>query len=68
MAESRSRDRWNHTSAILAMLANVHRDPKKSRKFKPRDFHPDAQPEEQPLPSSKSSFTILRAVFVRPNP
>ena len=40
MAEARSRDNWAHTSAVLALIANVNRDPKKSRPFKPADFDP----------------------------
>ncbi|MEY4948988.1 MAG: hypothetical protein RL698_1199, partial [Pseudomonadota bacterium] len=26
MAEGRARDQWDHTAALLAMLANAHRD------------------------------------------
>jgi len=40
MAEARCRERWAHTSAVLALIANVHRDPKRSRVFKPADFNP----------------------------
>ena len=40
MAEARGRDRWAHTSAILALVANVNRDPKKTRPYKPADFDP----------------------------
>ena len=40
MAEARSREQWNHTSAVLALLANCHRDPKKTRAFRPSDFDP----------------------------
>jgi len=39
MAEARVDAEWNHTSAILAMLANVNRDPKHSS-YHPEDFHP----------------------------
>jgi hypothetical protein len=42
MAEARGRDNWAHTSAILALIANVNRDPKKGRPFKPADFDPYA--------------------------
>ena len=40
MAEARGRENWAHTSAILALIANVHRDPKKTRAFRPSDFDP----------------------------
>jgi len=33
MADGRARERWTHTSWLLAMMANVNRDPKKSRVF-----------------------------------
>lgn len=32
---------WWHTSSLLAMTANVNRDPKKTpTPYKPKDFHP----------------------------
>ena len=40
MATGRNRAHWQHTSSVLALLANAHRDPKKSRPFKPADFDP----------------------------
>ena len=40
MADGRSRSLWGHTAALLAMLANTHRDPKKSRAYRPEDFDP----------------------------
>ncbi len=40
MAEARAHESWSHTSALLALLANVHRDPKKHRVYKPADFDP----------------------------
>jgi hypothetical protein len=40
MAEGRCQESWGHTSSLLAMLANVHRDAKKSKAFKPTDFNP----------------------------
>ena len=65
MADARQTDAWNHTAAVLAMLANTHRNPKKARPFKPSDFHPgtrSARPQE-PLP--KVDISILKSVFVR---
>ena len=65
MADAKQTDAWNHTAAVLAMLANTHRNPKKARPFKPSDFHPgtrSARPQE-PLP--KVDISILKTVFVR---
>ena len=43
MAEARERSEWARTSAMLALIANAHRDPKKTRAFKPGDFDPFAR-------------------------
>jgi hypothetical protein len=40
MAEARSRAAWKHTSSVLALVANVHRDPERCRARKPEDFDP----------------------------
>jgi hypothetical protein len=70
MAEGKSREAWNHTAAVLAMLANTHRDPKRSRAVKPRDLHPllkGRRPQrrsEQP----RVGVEALKAVFVDHRP
>ena len=38
MAEARQRHDWSIASSVMALLASVHRDPKKRRAFKPSDF------------------------------
>jgi hypothetical protein len=62
MAEARSRQAWNHTSAILAMLANVHRDAKKTRAYRPADFHPHRRHEQPTI--TKVGINVLKQVFV----
>ena len=52
-----------HTSSILALVANVNRDPKKSRAFKPADFNPHAK---MPV-SIKADISVLKQVFVNPS-
>lgn len=42
MVEGRCRNDWAHTSAMMALLANIHRDPKRSKVFSPSDFDPYA--------------------------
>ena len=64
MAEGRQQERWNHTSAILAMLANVNRDPRKGRLFKPAEFHPLVGRVEARQEPSKGNIRLLKAVFV----
>lgn len=61
MAEARSEARWSHTSTLLAMIANVNRDPKKTRAFKPGDFNPHAK---RNIVRGKADITILKQVFV----
>jgi hypothetical protein len=60
MAEARGRDEWARLSALLALLANCHRDPKKTRAFKPGDFDPFVK-RAAPLPAD---MEMLKAVFL----
>jgi hypothetical protein len=65
MADGKSRDAWNHTSALMALLANLHRS-KGSRAYKPADFHPGMRPRRESLP--KASITLLKRVFIDNRP
>ena len=60
MADGRSRDEWSRMSALMALTANCHRDPKKSRATKPSDFDPHAR--SAPIP--KVGVEVLKDVFV----
>ncbi|MCL2647560.1 MAG: hypothetical protein FWD61_11235 [Phycisphaerales bacterium] len=65
MTQSRQEDNWNHTAALLTMLANVNRDPKKGRAFKPADFHPAfptrrKHTESKPPAPLKGDITMLK--------
>lgn len=62
MAEARSQQRWAHTSALLAMLANTHRDSRRSRVFKPADFNPHTR--TTPVTIQRIGIGILKQVFV----
>ncbi len=53
MAEGRNKTMWQHTSAMLCLAANVARDPKKSRPFRPADFDPYAAKAKR-IPMSKA--------------
>lgn len=59
MAEARERSEWGRTSALLALIANAHRDPKKTRAFKPGDFDPYAQRGQE----RTNDMPALRALF-----
>jgi hypothetical protein len=64
MAEGVAQDRWNHTSALLAMLANVNRDPKKGRAFKPADFHPIHDAKVAKQPPLCAPVSLLKTIFI----
>lgn len=40
---------------MLALIANVNRDPKKTKPFKPSDFHPHFRREAEAIPKVKMS-------------
>lgn len=61
LAEERTRAAWQRTAATMALMANCHRDPKKTRAFKPTDFDPYVK-RSAPL---KMNVSVLRDVFVR---
>lgn len=56
MFDGRSRSLWVHTSNQMALLANVHRDPKrKSSPYTANDFSPHPAPKARPLAKVKIS-------------
>ena len=63
MAEGRGREGWAHTSAILALIANVNRDPKKTRPFKPSDFDPYSAKDRREDAIEVSDMAVLRDAF-----
>ena len=66
MAEARCQDGWSHTSAMLAMIANANRDPKKKKSpYKPADFNPMlAERKTAGIPLTTENIGILKTVFV----
>ncbi|MBM4020482.1 MAG: hypothetical protein FJ288_19550 [Planctomycetes bacterium] len=63
MVEARSREAWAHTSAVLALVANVNRDPKKHGPFKPSDFDPHKR-NEKDLVIPRCDIEVLKQVFI----
>ena len=61
MAEARTRDAWSRTASVMALLANCHRDPKRTRAFKPGDFDPFAKAAH---PLAKVGIEVLKDVFI----
>ena len=67
MARGRVRESWDHTSCLLAMLANANRDRKKrARPFEPADFHPMMRARRsRGVPITPENIGLLKQVFVR---
>jgi len=65
MAEARGRDNWAHTSAILALIANVNRNPKKTRPYKPSDFDPYSAKDKRDEVIEVTDMSILKDAFTR---
>lgn len=62
MGEAKSQQAWAHTSSVLAMLANLHRDPKKTRTYKPDDFNPHVR--KYSVTIQKVGIGLLKQVFI----
>lgn len=63
MAEAHLDERWSHTASLLALIANVNRDPKKTGPFKASDFHPGKR--KQPV-TETADISVLKDVFIKP--
>ena len=64
MTHARQQDQWNHTAAVMALIANVNRDPKKGRAFRPVDFHPVLAARREEVRPLKGDIQMLKTVFV----
>ena len=69
MVEGRRKDQWDHTAALLSLIANAHRDVKKRRSpFTSDDFHPFAEGRKRAGGGTRitpSNISLLK-VFVPP--
>ncbi|HPC65344.1 MAG TPA: hypothetical protein P5175_06225 [Anaerohalosphaeraceae bacterium] len=65
MAEGHHRDAWQHTASVMALIANVNRDPKKTRAFKPSDFNPYVPKTSRPdvIVVTKENISHLKHFF-----
>ena len=63
MAEGQGRAAWGHTSALLALIRNAHRDPKTTRPSKPRDFDPYSQRDKESAAIVVEDFGELKNAF-----
>ena len=65
MARGVQKDAWERASAVMALIANVNRDPKRHPEFKPADFNPFEARRDQRI---QADITLLKAVFVDRRP
>jgi len=63
MAEGHGRDEWARTSALLAMVANAHRDPKKGRALRPSDFDPFDREADEVIEINRRNMATLKQAF-----
>jgi len=56
---------WGRTSATLALIANVNRDPKKTRPFKPSDFDPYSAKDKRDAAIEVKDMDVLKHAFLR---
>jgi len=64
MAEARGRAEWDRTAAILALTANINRDPRRGRPLTPADFNPYAK--HSPAKVIKADFSIFQLLVKKP--
>lgn len=75
MATAKSRAEWNHTATLMALVANVNRNPKaKATPWRPEDFHPlpenrlgNRKPEKMPeWMRRRIGLAFMGKKYVRP--
>lgn len=65
MAEGMGQERWSRTAMVCALLANIHRDPKRGRPFKPDDFNPYARGRTVREVATSDDLAALRRALER---
>ena len=51
-------------SNLMALLANINRDPKKSKPFKPTDFNPYYVEKKERVNDNQENMDVLRQAVV----
>jgi len=63
MLDGRQRHDWSIAASVMSVMANLQRDPKRSRRLNPSDFDPFANPHQHQRPL-KVDVSVLRDVFI----
>ncbi len=66
MVEGRGRFEWARTSSLMALCANLARDPKRGKAASPADFNPFAPRGGKVVLRGKEMLAALKAAFIRP--
>jgi hypothetical protein len=65
MADGRGRAEWGRMSSLMALVANVNRDPRRRRVFRPADFSPYERGPGEGIPITAANIDLLKTVFVK---
>ena len=65
MADGRAKFEWGIASSLMALLANLNRDPKKGKQFKPSDFNPFTPEPPKVVLRGAEMKEALKAAFCR---
>lgn len=68
MAEGRSEANWGLLSHLLALLANVNRDPRRSAPLSPSDFDPHARAREKSAPTQRVNIKDIKDLLMGMRP
>ncbi len=63
MTEAKQQHQWQQTASLMALIANVNRDPKKTRAFTVSDFDPFAAKNVKGTVIDKDNIELLRNFF-----
>jgi len=63
MAEARARSEWAQTSSMMALVANVNRNPRRRRRpYRPDDFNPFAQGSREGIALTPENIGLLKGL------
>jgi hypothetical protein len=61
-ADARTRAQWSRTANLMSLIANCHRDPKKTSPYRADDFNPFAERREET--AQPADIGLLKRVFI----
>jgi hypothetical protein len=65
MVEGRGKFEWAQTSALMALIANIVRDPKRGKPMSPATFNPFAPQAKKIILHGEEMKEALKAAFCR---